>query len=141
MTTPGGWRTGVTGRKLAEEYGVHQTTIDREAAEASRIIRGDVVDQEAMRSLLISQTQLLVAMATKTSKTRDAIAGLEFIANMMGLTRQRLEIELDADLDRKLSELRGLVSPEVFHVVTSIFAGKGGQSPPRDGDGDAGGED
>lgn len=85
MTVPGAWRTGVTGKQLAKEYGVHQTTIDREAAEAARYVRGDLFDREVLRALYVSQTQALVAASLKMKRPRDAMHGIELQAKLMGL--------------------------------------------------------
>lgn len=93
MTTPGGWVNGVTATQLADHYGVHQTTLDREAAEASRHLKSSaLIDRAELRARVNAQVERLVALATKRNRITDALRGLELLSKNYGLQQSSLEL-------------------------------------------------
>lgn len=136
MTTPGGWRTGVTAKKLAAEYGLKLGTIRRDAIAAGRYIRGDLMDREEMRASILSQYQAIVAQSFKGGKYRDSISSLDSISEILGIKRRHVEVELEIELDKKLTQLAEVLQPEIYHIVTSVLAGKSVQAAPGDSDRD-----
>jgi hypothetical protein len=134
MTTPGAWTKGVTAARLADEYGVHQTTIDREAAEVSRMLRGSDDDREELRARVNAQVNVLVAMATKRSRITDALRGLELLSKNMGLTEQTIRLE-QGERIALLEVIRGVADDETFDRIVAALGGGGAEGQEAEEDG------
>lgn len=90
MATPGGWRTGISNKALADEWGLHVNTVDRYAAEASRYIMASLGDPEELRARIIGQLEALTALAVeKGTYLRDAIQAMDLKAELLGLKRPK----------------------------------------------------
>jgi hypothetical protein len=131
------WRRGRTDKEFAARYGLSVSRIQNLSAEASRIVKGAIEDPEEIRAQLFD-TFLQIATEARGADRPDynaAARSLSEAADMVGLKKQRLEIELEADLDKKLEALADKLPAEVFRDVAAILAGKGGR---KVADGDAG---
>jgi hypothetical protein len=94
LMASGAWINGVTGPRLAKEWGIRVETVSRDAAEASRTIRGNIISHDDLRARLHLMLTAIIAdcdavkrsCGTKSAATVGALkTKIEAIKALAGL--------------------------------------------------------
>lgn len=99
----GAWVPGVTAPAMAKKFRVSQNTVDRESAEASRVIRDAVANDDELRGMMVATLQTIVSRCMSGRQMRT---GVEAIKAMAGLTG--VEAPKKMEVGGNLGELFGL---------------------------------
>lgn len=81
----GCWVRGVTGVELAAEWSLHVSTVEADAAEASRIVRGLVADDDELKAMILQTLQTITRRAMHRGQLRTAVESLKAIATTSGV--------------------------------------------------------
>jgi hypothetical protein len=131
LMTSGRWVTRRTIEQLAQKWGLSTNTLDRDAAEASRMIRGSVVGDDELRAQLMATLQSLTQKAIAVNQLRTAVEAVRVLAGVSGAEKPR-KLEHSGDLASFLS----LAFEEPKRAAGTDDDGKrGGTSAGREGAG------
>lgn len=114
----GSWITGVTSRELAATWGLPLSTVEGDAAEASRRVRAALEDDGTLRAQLQMTLQTITSRAIGKGELRTAVESVKVLAGITG-----------AEAPKKV-ELGGSLAD-----FLSLGMGGGSEEPPGEVDG------
>jgi len=130
------WESRRTPYRLAQEWGVGVDTVNRSAAEASRLLEISPEELPAIRDRLLSGLESIIARCTtkRSPRYREAIRAIEVLANITGANAPQ-KVEVSGTLGDLLTlGLEGSpggqgTDPEVEDGPTSVRPGGAGDPP------------
>ena len=124
----GQWVNGVTTNDLATTWGCNERTVLNDAAEASRYIRGRVINSEELRSRLSSTLETITSMAITRGNYRDSLRAIEALAGLHGLnapTQHEMHLIHDSlvrEHEKLFNTLKSKLPADVFNSVIAALA-------------------
>ncbi|MFA5569616.1 MAG: hypothetical protein WC972_13320 [Trueperaceae bacterium] len=93
LMAAGRWVTGVTGPNLASVWGLHVGTLEKDAAEASRIVRATVANNEDIRARAVLTFESIQGLAMDKGDLRVALDAARALVGVADLeTPRKLEV-------------------------------------------------
>lgn len=114
------WHPHNTPRELSRTWGIGQQQVRNIATEAARVVRSEVADPEAVSLTVGAALDIALRDAVSVLQNTDAepeerdaarravIAGSKVWADVVGLTKTKLQVELSSPLGMTTEQLRGL---------------------------------
>ncbi len=95
----GEWVPGITGQEVADKFGVSPRTVEAYSAEASRIIRSAVANDDDLRAMMIATLQTIVGRSMKGRQMRTAVEAIKAMAGITGVEPpKRHSVNVENDL-------------------------------------------
>jgi len=93
LMAAGRWVTGVTGGNLASLWGLHPGTVEKDAAEASRIVRSTIASNEDLRARAVLTFESIQDLAIDKGDLRVALEAAKALAGVADVAApRRLEV-------------------------------------------------
>lgn len=89
LMAAGRWVTGVTGSNLAGIWNLHPGTVEKDAAEASRIVRAAVASDEDLRARAVLTFESIQDLALDKGDLRTALEAAKSLVGVADLTIPR----------------------------------------------------
>lgn len=112
------WKRGKSGYELAERYGCNPNTIERDAAEASRLVRGALSDEE-LRQQLEDMLHRTAALAEEDGEYHAVVSAAKLLFESRGLLIKKIEqrnLPPESEVDDVLRK-HGIVLPDDTKAV------------------------
>jgi len=114
LMSSGMWVTGVTGGDLAEQWGVAESTLERDIATARDLVRGAVCDIDEIRARIMATLETITARSMESGQMRTAVEAIRTLAGVTGA-----EAPKQVNVGGNLSEL------------LALGLGSGSEEPPK----------
>lgn len=92
------WVTGVTGRRLADEWGITYDTVKKDAAEASRNFRADPSERDALKARLHAKVEAAQELASSGFRLEALASLLKLEGDLLGAFEpQKIDLNVSGD--------------------------------------------
>jgi hypothetical protein len=119
------WRHHRHVPELSAQWGVARSTVESYATTASRIIRALVRrSPDDMRDEIVGALRRNAQDARSGGDIGNSTRALGEMAELVGIKRHRLAIEVESDLDRRLETLAKVLDPSVYRTVAQVLCGQ-----------------